>query len=46
MDGKPFEETLAVAAAAGAANAAQVAACKIRPEDVAPLVGQAKVVRL
>lgn len=43
LDGKPFEETLAIAAAAGAANAASVLACRIRPEDVAALVPRARV---
>jgi len=46
MDKKPFEETLARGAAAAAANAASVLACKMRPEDVALLVPLARVDRL
>lgn len=39
----PLEETLALAAAAGAANAASPLACRLRPEDVEPLISQARV---
>ena len=46
IDKKPFEETLARGAAAAAANAASVLACKITPEDVEPLVALSRVERL
>jgi 1-phosphofructokinase family hexose kinase len=46
LDNLPFEKTLARAAAAGAANAASILACKIKPDDVEPLVAKARVERL
>lgn len=42
-DGRPMEETLALAAAAGAANAASPLACRIGPADVEGLLGRAVV---
>ncbi len=46
LDGRPFDETLALAAAAGAANAASPLACRIGPADVMPLVASARVCQL
>jgi len=42
-DGRPLRDTLALAAAAGAANAASPLACRIGPADVEPLVKRAVV---
>ncbi len=39
----PFDETLALAAAAGAANASKFVACRITPDDVDGLRSRAKV---
>lgn len=46
LEKRPFEETLRLAAAAGAANAASPLACRIGPEDVAALVSRAHVSEL
>ncbi len=43
LEKKPFEETLALAAAAGAANAASPLACGIGPDDVSALVSEVRV---
>lgn len=42
-DGRPMEETLALAAAGGAANAASPLACRIGPADVEGLLGRVVV---
>jgi tagatose 6-phosphate kinase len=43
LEKKPFTETLRLAAAAGAANAASPLACRIAPADVTALVAQSRV---
>jgi 1-phosphofructokinase family hexose kinase len=43
IEKKPFEETLALAAAAGAANAASPLACRMGPDDVSALIPDARV---